>query len=113
VKLTGTKDKLSLIQNFVMYEIRFKYSCYVNYCCSFYSSGLGFGQMFCTVLVLTYYCSLMALTTFYFVQSFAADLPWSTCNKDWDMCSDSRKTESNISEAADATSYKSSSELYF
>jgi hypothetical protein len=55
----------------------------------------------------------MALTVFYFFQSFAADLPWSTCDRDWDMCSDSKKTEGNNSEVADATSYKSSSELYF
>ncbi|PNF16937.1 Sodium-dependent nutrient amino acid transporter 1 [Cryptotermes secundus] len=75
--------------------------------------GLGFGQMFCTVLVLTYYCSLMALTVFYFFQSFAADLPWSTCDRDWDMCSDSKKTEGNNSIVADVTNYKSSSELYF
>jgi solute carrier family 6 amino acid transporter-like protein 5/7/9/14 len=76
-------------------------------------SGLGFGQMFCTILVLTYYCSLMALTVFFFLQSFASDLPWSTCDKEWDMCINSGKGEYNKSGIANVTGYKSSSELYF
>lgn len=75
--------------------------------------GLGYGQMFCTIMVLTYYCSLMALTVFYFFQSFAADLPWSTCDKEWDMCIDSKKSDNNNSRIANLTGYRSSSELYF
>lgn len=47
--------------------------------------GLGYGQIFATIMVATYYCSLMALTAFYFVQSFAAELPWATCSEEWDM----------------------------
>jgi len=69
--------------------------------------------MFCTVLVLTYYCSLMALTVFYFVQSFAADLPWSTCDEKWDMCIDSKKSGDSNSSITNLTGYRSSSELYF
>jgi solute carrier family 6 amino acid transporter-like protein 5/7/9/14 len=69
--------------------------------------------MFATTMVLIYYCSLMALTAFYFVQSFASDLPWSTCAEDWDMCFDSKKSGDNASENANLTGRKSSSELYF
>jgi solute carrier family 6 amino acid transporter-like protein 5/7/9/14 len=69
--------------------------------------------MFSTILVLTYYCSLMALTVFYFLQSFASDLPWSTCDKEWKMCFDSKKAENNNSGVENGTGYKSSSELYF
>lgn len=75
--------------------------------------GLGYGQMFATIMVLIYYCSLMALTVFYFLQSFASELPWSTCAEEWDNCFDSKGAEGNISDAANRTGYKSSSELYF
>ncbi|XP_021912916.1 sodium-dependent nutrient amino acid transporter 1-like isoform X1 [Zootermopsis nevadensis] len=75
--------------------------------------GIGYGQTFATVLVLSYYCSLMALTAFYFVNSFAADLPWSTCAEEWDMCFDSKKTEDSVNASTNYTDRKSSSELYF
>lgn len=52
----------------------------------------------------------MALTAFYFVNSFEADLPWSTCQEEWDMCYDS--SGGNASEAGNDT-VRSSSELYF
>ena len=74
--------------------------------------GLGYGQMFATTLVLTYYCSLMAITIFYFFQSFASELPWSTCDPIWTDCFDS-KTEENGSRPTNLTGLKSSSELYF
>jgi solute carrier family 6 amino acid transporter-like protein 5/7/9/14 len=75
--------------------------------------GLGYGQMFATVMVLIYYCSLMAITSFYFVQSFAAELPWSTCAEEWDMCFDSKPGANNESKVGNLTGLKSSSELYF
>lgn len=75
--------------------------------------GLGYGQIFATIMVATYYCSLMALTAFYFVQSFAAELPWATCSEEWDMCFDSKKTEDNSSNAKNLTGQRSSSDLYF
>lgn len=76
-------------------------------------AGLGYGQMFATVMVLIYYCSLMALTVFYFIQSFASELPWSTCADEWDMCFDSKNSGGNVSDAVNLTGRKSSSELYF
>jgi solute carrier family 6 amino acid transporter-like protein 5/7/9/14 len=75
-------------------------------------AGLGYGQMFATVMVLIYYCSLMALTVFYFIQSFASELPWSTCAEEWDMCFDS-KNGGGDNDTRNLTGRKSSSELYF
>jgi solute carrier family 6 amino acid transporter-like protein 5/7/9/14 len=67
--------------------------------------------MFATLMVLLYYCSLMALTGFYLVNSFAAELPWARCFEDWENCFDSIGT-GNIS-FVNASDLKSSSELYF
>lgn len=36
-----------------------------------------------TWFVVTYYCCLMALTTFYFFASFASVLPWTVCDESW------------------------------
>ena len=33
--------------------------------------------------VVTYYCSLMALTVFYFIHSFYPVLPWTECDPAW------------------------------
>ncbi|KAJ9576849.1 hypothetical protein L9F63_006623, partial [Diploptera punctata] len=74
--------------------------------------GLGYGQIFATTLVLTYYCSLMALTVFYLYNSFASELPWSTCDPSWTDCFHSKKGE-NSSQMTNRTGMKSSSELYF
>ncbi|CAL4249492.1 unnamed protein product, partial [Meganyctiphanes norvegica] len=73
--------------------------------------GVGFGQTFGAWAIVTYYCSLMAITVFYFVQSFSYVLPWSVCDPAWsnDLCVDSSGnfSISNISNA------QSSSEQYF
>ncbi|XP_066249189.1 sodium-dependent nutrient amino acid transporter 1-like [Euwallacea similis] len=45
--------------------------------------GVGFGQLIGTICVATYYCSLMALTLFYLINSFNADLPWASCKPEW------------------------------
>jgi solute carrier family 6 amino acid transporter-like protein 5/7/9/14 len=64
--------------------------------------------MFATAMLLTYYCSLMALAGFYLVNSFAAELPWSRCFEEWgEDCFDS---ESN--RTVNGTP-QSSSELFF
>ena len=46
--------------------------------------GIGFGQLLGTWCIATYYCSLMALTLFYLVNSFTTDLPWASCHKEWE-----------------------------
>ncbi|XP_045603301.1 sodium-dependent nutrient amino acid transporter 1 isoform X2 [Procambarus clarkii] len=72
--------------------------------------GVGFGQMIATWSVVTYYCSIMGLTVFYFVMSFNKVLPWSVCDYDhW--------ADENCVDAASNASYnnlsQSSSEQYF
>lgn len=75
--------------------------------------GIGYGQIFATVMVLLYYCSLIAITGFYLVHSFYEELPWSTCDHDWvnaDTCFPSRRTDGNHT---NITKLSSSSELFF
>lgn len=45
--------------------------------------GIGYGQLIGTFSVATYYCSLMALTLYYLVNSFTSKLPWSVCDSSW------------------------------
>jgi Sodium:neurotransmitter symporter family. len=79
-----------------------------------FTAGIGYGQMFATLMVSIYYCSLMALTVFYFVQSFAAELQWATCLEEWGhMCYDSKNTENISLTDENFTDLRSSSELYF
>lgn len=42
-------------------------------------AGIGYGQLISSGIVVTYYCSIMALTVFYLAASFSAELPWATC----------------------------------
>jgi len=74
-----------------------------------FNTGIGYGQMFATLMVLIYYCSLIALAAFYLVHSFDAELPWSICFEDWKDCFDSKKTE----DVRNLTGLQSSSELFF
>lgn len=46
-------------------------------------SGVGYGQLVGTISVATYYCSLMAITLFYLINSFRSDLPWASCDLAW------------------------------
>ncbi|XP_031829644.1 sodium-dependent nutrient amino acid transporter 1 isoform X2 [Nomia melanderi] len=78
--------------------------------------GLGYGQAFAAMSVVSYYCSLMALTLYYLVASFQAELPWSFCREEWQgYCIDAAGTSNydNESGAADDGSVRSSAELYF
>ncbi|KAG8224495.1 hypothetical protein J437_LFUL004977 [Ladona fulva] len=72
--------------------------------------GIGWGQVICMVCVATYYCSLMALSTYYFFASFSSELPWATCDPSWKNCFDSKPGVSNTTPSA---GFRSSSELYF
>jgi solute carrier family 6 amino acid transporter-like protein 5/7/9/14 len=73
-----------------------------------FTAGIGYGQIFATIMVLLYYCSLIAITGFYLVHSFFDVLPWSKCADEWgDTCFDSRSSTRNN------TNQSSSSELFF
>lgn len=60
--------------------------------------------------VVTYYCSLMAITVFYFVMSFNKVLPWSVCDGAWadENCVDASSTNVTYSNNS-----QSSSEQYY
>jgi len=78
-----------------------------------FTAGIGYGQVFATAMVLFYYCALLALTAFYLVQSFAAELPWSRCFDEWENCFDAGRTGVNSSNETGLTNQQSSSELFF
>ncbi|KAI9589591.1 hypothetical protein GQX74_007759 [Glossina fuscipes] len=72
--------------------------------------GVGVGQAYAGITVLTYYSSLLAITLYYLIASFQKILPWSYCRDEWETnCVDS-KPKSN---ATYQTKPQSSSELYF
>lgn len=58
-----------------------------KYCCIqkivIIITGIGYGQLIGTICVATYYCSLMAITLFYLINSFTSDLPWAECKEEW------------------------------
>lgn len=73
--------------------------------------GIGVGQVICTMIVLSYYVSLMGLTIRYFLASFNDPLPWSQCMEAWNTsCVDSSLKSSNFSSGIRP---KSSAELFF
>jgi solute carrier family 6 amino acid transporter-like protein 5/7/9/14 len=73
--------------------------------------GIAIGQLCGTACISTYYCSLIALTLFYMIKSFAAQLPWSFCWSQWkEKCVDASALIPSENRTSNATS---SSELYF
>ncbi|XP_011158501.1 sodium-dependent nutrient amino acid transporter 1 [Solenopsis invicta] len=89
--------------------------------------GVGWAQFCSTIALATYYSSLMALTLYYLIASFSAELPWATCLKEWgDTCLDSStKRNHSANSTAEGSMYfldnylngsgklQSSAELYF
>jgi len=51
-----------------------------------------------TWCVLSYYCSLMALTIYYFIASFSSTLPWAVCDPLWEgiQCNENRTAALNV-----------------
>ncbi|KAJ8986156.1 hypothetical protein NQ317_005629 [Molorchus minor] len=80
------------------------------------SKCLGYGQLIGTVCVATYYCSLMAITLFYLVNSFTSNLPWSECDPAWEnhtLLQNLTCLASKSEGAANLTKTISSAELWF
>nr|XP_033187040.1 sodium-dependent nutrient amino acid transporter 1-like [Bombus vancouverensis nearcticus] len=83
--------------------------------------GVGWSQFCSNVAVMTYYSSLMALTLFFLIASFSAELPWAKCREEWaDYCVDSsQKIDSESVNVSMFTKLlhekerRSSAELYF
>ncbi|XP_044779583.1 sodium-dependent nutrient amino acid transporter 1 isoform X3 [Drosophila simulans] len=55
--------------------------------------GVGYGQAFGTICIISYYSSLLALTLYYLFVSFQSELPWSYCRDEWTNCVNSRPEE--------------------
>lgn len=74
--------------------------------------GVGMGQAFATICIITYYSSLLALTLYYFFVSFQAVLPWTYCREEWGpQCVPSNGGSSNFSNST--VQLQTSSEMYF
>ena len=75
--------------------------------------GVGIGQLVGIAFIMTYYCSLIGVTTWYFLASFASELPWATCQESWGKsCVDAAATRTTLLNNSLEQSV-SSSELYF
>lgn len=75
--------------------------------------------MVANICIITYYCSLIAMTLYYMFASFSTELPWSRCLKSWGTdCVDSMPNKEmlmlfNQPTANNMSRGTSSSELYF
>ncbi|XP_015434041.1 PREDICTED: sodium-dependent nutrient amino acid transporter 1-like [Dufourea novaeangliae] len=71
--------------------------------------GIGYGTAVSVFAVVTYYCSLMALTLYYLLASFQSVLPWAFCWEEWgDVCFDSTSASNetlNINKSSSADLY--------
>ncbi|XP_076640889.1 sodium-dependent nutrient amino acid transporter 1 [Halictus rubicundus] len=72
--------------------------------------GIGYGVAVSVFSVVTYYCSLMALTLYYLLASFQSVLPWTFCREEWgDECFDSTSATGDTANV----NRSSSADLYF
>lgn len=78
-------------------------------CCFTIASGIGYGVTISVFSVVTYYCSLMALTLYYLLASFQSVLPWAVCLEEWgDGCFDSTSAANetaNVNKSSSADWY--------
>lgn len=44
--------------------------------------GIGYGSLMAAICLGSYYCSLMAITVYYFFASLAKTLPWTECHQE-------------------------------
>ncbi|KAF2901807.1 hypothetical protein ILUMI_04380 [Ignelater luminosus] len=77
--------------------------------------GVGYSQLVGCGSVATYYCAIMGITLFYLFNSFTSNLPWSECNKEWEIkenitCIASSEKGGSMNGSLNALS---SSELWF
>ncbi|XP_055596215.1 sodium-dependent nutrient amino acid transporter 1-like isoform X1 [Uranotaenia lowii] len=87
------------------------------YDCAPAMRGVGYGQLFSIVALITYYSSLMALIAKYMFDSFMSPLPWAYCKPEWvaEGCADSASTTKLFKKLENGTTIGriTSSELYF
>lgn len=72
---------------FLLFVLVFICSCYENRFLFFILSGLGFAMIIITFFICLYYSVVIAYCFFYFFASMTSELPWSTCDNEWNTCS--------------------------
>ena len=72
--------------------------------------GVAVAQQICTSSVVSFYFSMVALTLFYMVKSFSAQLPWASCSPEW---KDVECVDATTMASGNTSNAISSSELYF
>ncbi|XP_058830523.1 sodium-dependent nutrient amino acid transporter 1-like isoform X2 [Topomyia yanbarensis] len=85
------------------------------YDCAPIMRGVGYGQLFSVIALITYYSSLMSLILSYMFDSFRSPLPWAECRPEWGpSCIDAVATTTTDGNGTmvDMTRV-SSSEFYF
>ncbi|CAG9864892.1 unnamed protein product [Phyllotreta striolata] len=76
--------------------------------------GIGIGQVFASTCVASYYCSLMAITFIYLINSFTDKFPWESCRNSWTDYLNSRNlTCVDKDTTATGSNTISSSEMYY
>jgi len=77
--------------------------------------GVGVGMVIISGIVCVYYNVIIAWTLYYFVQSFAWQLPWSNCNNTWntEFCIDGRYGNETINMTNTSVKGRSPSEEFF
>ncbi|XP_055625249.1 sodium-dependent nutrient amino acid transporter 1 isoform X2 [Toxorhynchites rutilus septentrionalis] len=84
------------------------------YDCAPIMRGVGFGQLFSIISLITYYSSLMALIASYMFDSFASPLPWAHCRPEWgSSCVDAAARQLSGSSDNVTVTKITSSEMYF
>ena len=71
--------------------------------------GIGHGMVIMTGIVAIYYNVILSWAIYYFAMSFASELPWSTCNNDWNTDNCYLRIMSNTSSVENQTNLLSQS----
>ncbi|XP_053689270.1 sodium-dependent nutrient amino acid transporter 1 isoform X2 [Sabethes cyaneus] len=86
------------------------------YDCAPIMRGVGYGQIFSVIALITYYSSLMSIILSYMFDSFRSPLPWAHCRPEWGPnCLDAAAKAASDGSVNDNnnTNILSSSEFYF
>lgn len=76
--------------------------------------GIGWTQAYAMGCLSTYYCSIMAVTMYYLINSFQTVLPWAKCMLEWgEGCVDSDKSFRDVNSTLSNVTRVSSAALYF
>ena len=84
-----------------------------SFCFRCYSTGVGYGAVIAAAWLNIYYIVVLAWAIFYLFSSFAAVLPWSTCDNHWntDKCRSEYATCENVTDVSSSAAAVTSSRL--